>query len=82
MGRPVRAQVGDRSRSPWVRWIYTSPAQLIEPGERVGVFRIGSDELLTGADGSSLITIRDYAAGIVGQLENPAAHRQQIILAC
>lgn len=59
-------------------WIYASPAQLIEPGERAGVFRIGGGELLTGADGSNRITIPGYAAGIVGQLENPAAHRQQI----
>jgi putative NADH-flavin reductase len=46
------------------------------------VFRIGGDELLTGADGSSRITIPGYAAGIVDQLENPAAHRKQITLAC
>jgi putative NADH-flavin reductase len=46
------------------------------------VFRIGGDELLTDADGSSRMTIPDYAAGIVGRLENPAAHREQITLAC
>ena len=58
-----------------------SPGQLIEPGERAGVFRIGG-ELLTDADGSSRITIPHYAAGSVDQLENPAAHRQQITFAC
>jgi putative NADH-flavin reductase len=63
-------------------WIYASPAQLIEPGERGGVFRIVGDELLTDADGSSRITIPDYAAGIVDRLENPAAHSQQITFAC
>jgi len=63
-------------------WIYAFPAQLIEPGERAGVFRIVGDELLYDADGSSRITIPDYAAGIVDQLENPAAHRQQITFAC
>jgi putative NADH-flavin reductase len=62
-------------------WIYASRAQLIEPGERAGVFRIGGDELLTDADGSSRITIPDYAAGIVDQLENPTAHRKQITFA-
>ena len=37
-------------------WIYASPAQFIEPGERAGVFRIGGDELLTDADGGSRVT--------------------------
>jgi putative NADH-flavin reductase len=37
---------------------------------------------LTDADGSSRITIPDYAAGIVDRLENSAARRKQIILAC
>ena len=46
------------------------------------MFRIGVDELLTDADGSSRITIPDYAAGIVDQLENPTAHRKQITFAC
>jgi putative NADH-flavin reductase len=63
-------------------WICASPAQLIEPGERTGVFRIGGDELLTDADGSSRITIPDYAAGIVDQLENPTTRRKQITFAC
>ena len=65
-----------------MNWICASPAQLIEPGERAGVFRIGGDALLTDADGSSRITIPDRAAGIVGQLENPAARRKQITFAC
>ena len=31
---------------------------------------------------SSRITIPDYAPGIVGHLENPAAHGKQITFAC
>lgn len=46
------------------------------------MFRIGGGELLTDADGSSRITIPGYAAGIVDQLENPAARRKQITFAC
>jgi putative NADH-flavin reductase len=37
-------------------WIYASPAQFIEPGERADVFQIGGDELLTDADGGSRVT--------------------------
>jgi hypothetical protein len=40
--------------------ICASPGQLIEPGERAGVFRIGGGELLTDADGSSRITIERF----------------------
>jgi len=39
-----------------------SPGQLIEPGERAGVFRIGG-ELLTDADGSSRVTIPGLRGG-------------------
>ena len=56
------------------------PAQPIGPGERTGVFRVGGDELLTDADGSSRIAIPDYVAGIIDQLENLTAHRKQITL--
>jgi len=37
--------------------------------------------VLPDADGSSRITIPDYAAGIVDQLENPTARRRQITFA-
>ena len=64
-------------------WICASPAQFIEPGERAGVFRIGGDELLTDADGGSRVNpspvTRRASSADSG---NPAAHRQEITLAC
>jgi uncharacterized protein len=62
-------------------WIYVSPAALIEPGERTGVFRVGGDELLVASDGTSRITISDYAIGIADQVEHPTVTQQQITLA-
>ena len=63
-------------------WIYASPAQFIEPGERACVFRIGGDELLTDADGGSRVTRPLLRGGHRRPAGNPAAHRQQITLAC
>ena len=62
-------------------WTYVSPAASIEPGERTGHYRTGGDELLTDADGVSRITIPDYAAGLVDELEHPSAPQRRITLA-
>lgn len=62
-------------------WTLVSPAALIEPGERTGVFRTGGDQLLTDADGTSRITIADYAIAFVDQLDKPTALRQRITVA-
>lgn len=62
-------------------WIYISPADQIEPGPRTGVFRVGGDVLLVDGEGVSRITVPDYAAGVVDQVEHPTVNRKQITLA-
>jgi len=62
-------------------WTYVSPAAFIEPGERTGHFRIGTDQLLTDERGESRISIEDYAAALVDELENPRFPRQRITVA-
>jgi len=57
-------------------WTFISPSAFFEPGERTGRYRIGGDELLTGADGKSLISFEDFAKALVDELEHPA-HRQR-----
>jgi uncharacterized protein len=64
-----------------VPWTYVSPAAMIEPGERTGRFRTGRDELLTDAEGHSRITIEDYAAAIVDELEQPQAVGRRMTVA-
>ncbi|MFI0407263.1 NAD(P)-dependent oxidoreductase [Actinomadura sp. 3N508] len=67
----VRAEAAD------LDWSYLSPAAIVEPGERSGVFRLGGDRLLTDADGNSLISAEDYAVALVDELEkNQAVHRR------
>ncbi|WP_228973108.1 NAD(P)-dependent oxidoreductase [Streptomyces sp. DH12] len=55
-------------------WTYVSPAALIAPGERTGVFRVGGDALLTDAEGGSAISAEDYAVAFVDEIER-GAHR-------
>jgi uncharacterized protein len=52
-------------------WTFFSPAAVIGPGERTGKFRLGGDQLITGADGKSAISYDDYAIALVDELENP-----------
>ena len=56
-----------------VRWTYVSPAAQIASGARTGRFRTGRDELLTDDQGQSRITIEDYAAAVLDELEHPEA---------
>jgi putative NADH-flavin reductase len=61
-------------RSAGVDWTMLSPSAMIEPGERTGSFRLGRDELLQDAQGRSRISLGDYAAAMIDELERPA-HR-------
>lgn len=57
-------------------WTFLSPSALIHPGERTGTFRLGTDQLLTNAQGSS-ISFEDYAVALVDELERPAHSRRR-----
>jgi hypothetical protein len=58
-----------------VDWTYLAPAAYFEPGTRTGKFRLGKDELITGANGESRISMEDYAIALVDELEK-GAHRK------
>jgi len=64
-----------------VRWTYVSPAAQLEPGERTGRFRTGGEQLLVDADGHSRITIEDYAAALLDELERPRAIGRRMTVA-
>lgn len=61
-------------------WTFFSPAALIGPGERTGKFRLGLDQLVTAADGSSKISYDDYAIALVDELERPQHVRQRFTI--
>ncbi|MFF3331626.1 NAD(P)-dependent oxidoreductase [Streptomyces sp. NPDC002888] len=51
--------------------VYLSPPARLEPGERTGRYRRGSDTLLISADGQSWISAEDLAVAVVDELEAP-----------
>lgn len=60
-----------------LNWTMLSPSALIAPGQRTGSFRSGLEELLTAADGSSRISVEDFALALVDELEKPAHARKR-----
>ena len=63
-----------------IDWTYFSPAAFFEPGERIGKFRLGKDDLITDAEGNSRISFADYAIALVDELEKPAHHRERFTI--
>lgn len=60
-----------------VDWTFLSPSALIQPGERTGKFRLGTDQLLVDDKGNSAISAEDYAIALVDELEKPAHSRRR-----
>lgn len=58
-------------------WTFLSPSALFTAGERTGRFRLGTDQLLTAADGKSWISFEDFAVALADELERPAHIRQR-----
>ena len=56
-------------------WTYLSPPAILEPGERTGGYRRGTETLLVGIDGRSRITAPDLAIAVVDELEDPREDR-------
>ena len=57
-------------------WTYLSPSAVFAPGERIGKFRLGRDQLLTNDKGSH-ISFEDYAIALADEIEKPAHSRQR-----
>lgn len=53
-----------------IEWSYLSPPAMIQPGERTGTFRLGSDELLVDEQGISSISLEDFAIALVDEAEH------------
>jgi uncharacterized protein len=66
-----------------VDWFYLSPAASFgayNPGTKTGTFRLGTDVLITAADGSSEISGEDYATAFVDEIEKPVHHQTRFTL--
>jgi hypothetical protein len=62
-------------------WVFISPGGLFAPGERLGKFRVGKDQLLKDASGKSSISMEDFAIALVDELEQPKHHRERFHVA-
>ena len=60
-----------------LNWTFLSPSALFVAGERTGKFRLGTDQLLTAADGKSSISFEDFAIALADEIERPAHLRQR-----
>jgi len=57
--------------------VFLSPSAEFVPGKRTGKFRLGHDSLLTDAIGRSWISMEDFAAALIDELETPRHSRQR-----
>jgi uncharacterized protein len=64
-------------REKELSWTFLSPSALFVEGERTGKFRLGTDQLLSAADGKSWITFADYAVALADEIERPAHIRKR-----
>jgi putative NADH-flavin reductase len=60
-----------------LEWCFLSPSALLEPGQRTGQFRLGTDQLLIDSTGQSKISLEDYAMAMIDELENPKHIRRR-----
>lgn len=59
-----------------VNWTFLSPAPLIAPGQRTGRYVLGTDEPV-----GDQVSIQDYAAALVDELEKPKHERARFTVA-
>lgn len=62
-----------------LNWVYFSPAAMIAPGERTTQYRLGKNELVAGAQGSS-ISAEDFAHAALNELEHPQHHNERFTI--
>ncbi|MFI9723541.1 NAD(P)-dependent oxidoreductase [Streptomyces sp. NPDC052396] len=83
--RPIALACNDQlavcQAHSWANWTYLSPPALLEPGERTGVYRRGTDELLVRPDGSSTISMEDFAVALLDEAETPRLSRARFTVA-
>ncbi|MCC7117648.1 MAG: NAD(P)-dependent oxidoreductase [Anaerolineales bacterium] len=84
--RPLASAHGDALKAcrqnNALDWTYFSPAAMIAPGSRTGVFRLGDDNrLLVDSQGNSNISIEDFALALVNEIETPRFIHKRVTVA-
>jgi len=64
-----------------IDWVFFSPAGTFDAeGPKTGNYRLGLDDLIVDTDGVSHISVKDYAAAMVDEMESPKHHRQRFTI--
>lgn len=59
-------------------WVFISPPNFLEEGPRTGKYRTGKDNLIVVmANGSSHMSVADYAVALVDEIERPGHSRER-----
>jgi len=59
-----------------VDWTFISPAPVIQPGQRTGIYKTGAD-----SPAGQAISAEDYALALVDEIDNPAHRRRRFTVA-
>jgi len=76
----MHAEVLELYKNSGLNWTYFSPASHIEAGERTGVYRLGTTNMIFDANGESKISYEDYAVALVNEIENKQFPKQQFCI--
>lgn len=63
-----------------VDWVFFSPAADMRPGVRSGRYRLGKDDMIVDIVGNSHISVEDYAAAMIDELEYPKHHQERFTI--
>lgn len=63
-----------------IDWVFFSPAADMRPGVRTGRYRLGKDDMIVDIVGNSHISVEDYAAAMIDELEYPQHHRERFTI--
>lgn len=64
-----------------LQWTFLSPPILLEPGERTGSYRLGTESPLMNGEEPGRISVADLAVAIVDELEAPRHVQQRFTVA-
>ena len=63
-----------------IDWVFFSPAADMAPGVRTGRYRLGKDDMIVDIVGNSHISVEDYAAAMIDELEHPKHHQERFTI--
>ena len=63
-----------------IDWVFFSPAADMRSGVRTGRYRLGQDDMIVDKVGNSHISVQDYAAAMIDELEKPVHHQERFTI--